>query len=381
MKNVMEGSHAIAETVRLCDPKVIAAYPITPQTHIVEKLSEIIADGRMDAEFLTMESEHSAMAACIGAQATGVRTFTATASAGLALMHEMLGVASGMRLPIVMVVANRALSSPLSIWNDWSDSMAEKDMSWIQLYSESNQEAVDNVIQAYKIAEKVKLPVMVCIDGFYLSHTYEPIDIPENVKDFIGDYKPDVFLDTDNPISMGEYARPDSYQEFKEQQYDAMEEAKTVIKNVNDSFNKKFGRSYGNGLIETYNMENAKHAIITMATISSNIKHMINNGEDIGLIRIRSYRPFPSEDLKNITENLESIGVIEKSVSYGVGGSLGNDVKSAINRPISNFIAGIGGRDVTIDNFKQIINIIKEKKQGLYWVASKIGDKNGINKK
>lgn len=377
MKAVLEGSYAIAEAVRLCKPKVIAAYPITPQTKIVEHLAKLVADGKLNAEFLNVESEHSAMAACIGAQATGVRTFTATASAGLALMHEMLGVASGMRLPIVMVVANRALSAPLNIWNDWSDSMAEKDMGWIQLYCESNQEAVDTVIQAYRIGESVNLPVMVCIDGFYLSHTYEPIEIPENVEGFIREYMPSVRLDPENPISMGEYARPDSYQEFKEQQFRAMEKAKEIIKTVNQVYGRMFGRVYGDGLIEVYN-EGAKHVIITMGSVSSNVKHIINEGEKIGLIRIRAYRPFPAEDLKKLIDGVERIGVVEKDVCFGLAGSLYTDVKSIVDIPVMDFIGGLGGRDIKIDELKKIVKTIKEKTQGIFWIGSKLGGKNVV---
>ena len=242
MKKVIEGSHAIAEAVRLCKPSVIAAYPITPQTHIVEKISELVANGLLDAEYIKVESEHSAMAACIGAQATGVRTYTATASQGLALMWELLYVASGMRLPIVMNVANRSLSAPLSIWNDWSDAFGARDSGWIQLYCETAQEALDTTIQAYKIAEKVLMPVMVCIDGFYLSHTYEPVDIPESLKGFLCDYKPSVTLDPKNPITQGAYATPDYYQEFKQQQEIAMQAAKKAITQTNNEFSKTFKR-------------------------------------------------------------------------------------------------------------------------------------------
>jgi pyruvate ferredoxin oxidoreductase alpha subunit len=255
MKKLIEGSHAIAEAVRLCAPKVIAAYPITPQTHIVEKISEMVANGELDAEYLKVESEHSAMAACIGAQATGVRTYTATAAQGLALMWELLYIASGMRLPIVMTIANRSLSAPLSIWNDWSDSLGCRDSGWIQLYCETAQEALDTTIQAYKIAENkdVLLPVMVCIDGYCLSHTYEPVDVPESVSKFLGDYKPHITLDTENPVTQGAYATPDYYQEFKQQQEIAMQAAKKVIKDINEEFASVFDRKYGNGLFELFN--------------------------------------------------------------------------------------------------------------------------------
>jgi len=276
MKKLIEGSHAIAEAVRLCDPKVIAAYPITPQTHIVEKLSEMVANGELDSEYIRVESEHSAMAACIGAQATGVRTYTASCSQGLALMWELLHIASGMRLPIVMNVVNRTLSAPLGIWNDWSDSIGCRDTGWIQLYCQNAQEALDTLIQAYKITEnkEVLLPAMVCIDGFYISHTYEPVDIPESVKNFLGNYKPESFLDTKKPMTLGAYATPDYFQEFKQQQQIAIENSKEMIKKTNKEFADKFQRSYGNGLIEMTNPE-ADYIIITMGSIAGTIKHII----------------------------------------------------------------------------------------------------------
>lgn len=374
VKKVIEGSHAVAEAVRLCEPDVIAAYPITPQTHIVERLSQMKADGDLDCEYLMVESEHSAMSACIGAQATGVRTYTATASAGLALMHEMLHVASGMRLPIVMSVANRSLSSPLSIWNDWSDSMAARDTGWIQLYVESSQEALDTVMQAYKIAEETLTPVMVCMDGFYLSHTYEPVDIPESAEGFIEKYKPYVTLDTQKPITQGMMAGPNSYQDFKQQQYEDLENSKDIIKNVNEQFKEKFNRSYGNGLIELYNMDKAKHAIVTMGSVSSTIKHVLdeNKIEDIGLIRIKSFRPFPYQDLQKIMEPLESIGVFEKDVSLGLGGALWSELNCFVKKPIADFIGGLGGRDITEKELKQMFELIRQKDTKIHWIGSNL---------
>jgi pyruvate ferredoxin oxidoreductase alpha subunit len=335
----------------------------------------MVANGELDAEFLKVESEHSAMAAVIGAQATGVRSYTATASAGLALMHEMLGVASGMRLPIVMNVANRALSSPLNIWNDWSDSMAEKDMGWLQFYCETAQEAFDTTVQAFRIAEHkdVLLPVMVCVDGFYLSHIYEPVDIPKSLDGFVGEYKPYFSLDTDKPITQGTYATPEHYQEFKEQQHIAMLKAKDVVRSVNKEFEKMFSRSYGDGLVETTNMENAKHAIITMGTLSGTIKHILEKDSvrDVGLVRLRSFRPFPDKELVKILEGVESVGVLEKDVSFGLGGEIYLEIKSFVNKPMAGFIGGLGGRDITVGQIKNIFKAIREKKEGVYWVGSK----------
>lgn len=374
VKKILEGSHAIAEAIRLCAPKVIAAYPITPQTHIVERIAEMVANGLIDAEYLNVESEHSAMAACIGAQATGVRTFTATCGQGLALMWELLYIASGMRLPIVMVVANRALSSPLNIWGDWSDAIGTRDSGWIQLYCKNAQEALDTTIQAYRIAEDVMLPVMVCIDGFYISHTLEPVDVPKSVKGFLDDYKPKLELNPEKPISQGEYATPEYYQEFKEIQNKAMEESKNTIKKINDEFAKIFGRKYGNGLIETYNMDKAKYAIITMGSVAGTIKHVLDNEKikDIGLVRIRSFRPFPIEDLKKVLNDIDSIGVLEKDISFGIGGTLFVETRSIIKKPISDFIAGLGGRDITIENIKTAFDFIRKKDEKIHWLGSKL---------
>ena len=374
MKKVIEGSHAVAEAVRLCAPKVIAAYPITPQTHIVERLSKMVADGELDSEFLCVESEHSAMSACIGAQATGVRTYTATASQGLILMHEMLHVASGMRLPIVINVANRSVSSPLSIWNDWLDAMAVRNSGWVQLFVESSQEALDTTIQAYKIAETIHLPVMVCIDGFYLSHTYEPVDIPDTVAGYLGDYKPKVVLDPKNPITQGMMAGPKAFQEFKEQQHRALLSAKDVIKNENSEFNKKFSRIYGDGLVETYNMESADYAIISMGSVCGTIKHILDEKKisDIGLIRIKTYRPFPNKEIIDLTKNLKALGVLEKDISFGIGGALWADVKTFVDKPVSNFIGGLGGRDIQIEDIVKIFGTIRKEEENIHWVGSQL---------
>ena len=370
-KKVIECSQAIAEAVRLCEPKVIAAYPITPQTHIVEALADLVADGRLDAEYLNVESEHSAMAACIGAQATGVRTFTATSSQGLAYMWELLYVAAGMRLPVVMAVATRALSAPLNIWGDWSDAIGARDSGWIQLYCETAQEAFDTIIQAYKIAEdsKVLLPVMVCVDGFTLSHVYEPVQIEESTKGFLGDYKPSVELNPKKPISQGEYAGPEYYQEFKEQQFNAINKSSEIIKKANDDFAKKFSRSYGNGLYEEYNTKGAKHLVITMGSLSGTIKHLLEKEKikDIGLLRIKTFRPFPKE-IEKIINNYNSITVIEKDISLGSAGALYTEVKAIAKKPVSNFIGGLGGRDININDIEKVFSSLRKKEEGVKWI-------------
>lgn len=372
-RKFMEGSFAIAEAVRLAKPKVIAAYPITPQTHIVERLAEMAEE--MGCEYLNVESEHSAMAACIGAQATGVRTFTATSSQGLALMWELLYVASGMRMPLVMAVANRALSAPLNIWNDWSDSLGARDSGWIQLYCETAQEAFDTMLQAYRIAEQTLVPVMVCIDGFYISHTFEPVEIEDDVSNFLTDYKIPVIdgmkihLDTKEPVSQGLYATPEYYQEFKKEQHEALIKSMQIIKNINKEFGEKFGRTYGNGLIETYNIEHAKHVIITMGSIVGTIKHVIDTEKikDIGIIKIKSFRPFPEEELK-IINKFESATVLEKDISIGSKGAVFAEVKAVAKIPISNFVGGLGGRDIQIKDIEMIFDSLRKKEEGFRWV-------------
>ncbi|MCD6557501.1 MAG: pyruvate ferredoxin oxidoreductase [Candidatus Aenigmarchaeota archaeon] len=376
VKKVVEASQAIAEALKLCKPAVIAAYPITPQTHIVEHLSQMVADGDLKSEYIRVESEHSAMSACFGAACAGVRTFTATASQGLELMHEILHIVSGSRLPIVMAVANRAVSGPINIWNDWSDAMAARDCGWIQLYCETAQEALDTVIQAYKISEnhEILLPTMVCIDGFYLSHTYEPVDVPDSLNGFLPDYDPVVSIDMKNPITQGSFGTPPHFQEFREQQYHAMNRAKRVIKQTNKEFAEKFGRSYGNGLIETYNIDKAKHIIISLGSICGTIKYLLekDNIKDVGLVRIKSFRPFPEEELREILNEYESVGVLEKAVTLGIGGPVWSELRGLTSKPIADFIGGLGGRDITLDNIREVFDKIRSSDTGVHWLGSKL---------
>lgn len=377
---VIEASMAVALAVKLCKPDVVAVYPITPQTHIPERIADFVYDGESSIKLIDVESEHSALSACIGAQAAGSRTFTATASQGLALMHEMLFIASGLRLPIVMAVANRALSAPLNIWNDHQDSISERDSGWIQIYVESAQEALDSVIMAYKIAENknVLMPAMVCLDGFTLSHVYEPVDIPEeaDVKRFLPDYKPLYMLDPAKPVTMGAIGLPNSFMQFKEQQQKAMIDALTVIKNTNDDFKKAFKRSYGNGLIELYKMDGAQHAVVGMGTICGTARHVVDElrkkGYKVGLIKVRAFRPFPEHDLIEAARSLKGIAVLDRDISLGQQGALYTDLKAALkgsNAVVNSFIVGLGGRDVTSCHIEEaLLRTIKSKEAIVEWL-------------
>lgn len=370
MKKVIECSMAIAEAVKLCKPLVIPMYPITPQTHIVERLADLISDGKLDAEMIHVESEHSAISAAIGSVASGVRTFTATASQGLALMHEVLFIASGMRLPIVMAVANRALSAPINIWNDHQDSISERDCGWIQLYVESSQEAVDTIIQAFKIAEdgKVLLPIMVCLDGFTLSHVFEQVDIPEQKKvdKFLPKYKPLFTLDPKKPVTMGPIGYPNVYMQFRKDLQDAIINSKSIIKKTNNDFRNIFGRSYGDGLIETYKITDAEYAIIGMGTLCGTTKVVVDElrskGEKVGLIKLKCFRPFPKDELVKVTNNLKRIAVLDRNISLGNDGALFTEVKAILsNKNIKGYIIGLGGKDITKDHIKEALKMGKKK--------------------
>lgn len=381
MKKVIGASRAVALAAKICKPKVVAAYPITPQTLIVENLAEMASNGEMQTELIEVESEHSAMSACIGAQATGVRTFTSTSSQGLALMHEMLFIASGLRLPIVMAVANRALSAPINIWNDMQDSISERDSGWIQFYVDSGQEALDTILMAYKIAENknILLPAMVCLDGFTLTHVFEPVDIPEQKEadTFLPEYKPLFKLDSKKPITMGAVAYPNSYMEIKHAQNEAMYAALEEIKKIHAEFSKKFKRAYGNGLIQMYKMEDAEYALIGMGTLCSTAREVIDalrkEGKKVGLIKIKTYRPFPAEDIIKYTDKLKAAAVIDRDISLGQEGALYTDVKAALqgktNLIVNSFIAGLGGRDIKIEHIRQAFDkTISSKKELKGWL-------------
>jgi len=352
------------------------------ETHIPERISDFVNDGEFDCEMIYLESEHSAISAALGASATGVRSYTATASQGLALMHEILHVVSGMRLPVVMNVTNRALSAPINIWNDHQDSMSARDTGWIQLYVESAQEALDTTIMAFMIAEdhKVMLPVMVCLDGFTLSHVYEPVDIPDqkSVDQFLPKFVPLFKLDTKRPITMGPIGYPDSFMDFKKQQQDAFAESLQIIKNVNSDFKSKFGRSYGDGLVEPYMLDDAKFVFVGLGTICGTARVVIDKmrkeGKKVGMMKLKSFRPFPEDALIAALKKADAVAVFDRAVSFGQKGPVFSEIESAFcdqaRKPvIHSFIAGLGGRDVTLDHIEDAFNkIIKEKQASVEWL-------------
>jgi pyruvate ferredoxin oxidoreductase alpha subunit len=363
----IEVSIAVADAVQLCNADVVAAYPITPQTHIVEHLAELVANGELDAEYIPVESEHSAMSACLGSSAMGARTFTATSSQGLALMNEVLFIASGMRLPVVMAVANRALSSPLNIWGDHSDVMSVRDTGWIQIFVENGQQAVDNIICAFRIAEdqRVLLPTMVHLDGFNLTHVIEPIIMPEEgeVAKFLPPNKFPLPLNPDKPVAMGDFGPPAIFTEAKYAQEQNIKASEKVIKEVWNEFNKAFGRQYN--AVEKYQTDGAKTLILTMGSFSETasvaIDELRSEGNAVGQVRLRLWRPFPFEDLRQAVKDADTLIVLDRAVSVGgPAGPVVSEVKSALynssKKPkIVSFIGGLGGRDITVNSFKDII--------------------------
>ncbi|MDR2967947.1 MAG: pyruvate ferredoxin oxidoreductase [Methanobacteriaceae archaeon] len=377
-KKVMTANSAVAEAVKLAKPQVIPVYPITPQTSISEKLAQFVADGEIEGEYIRVESEHSALSAALGASGTGVRVFTATSSQGLMLMHEIVFASAGMRAPIVMANANRSVSAPLSIWNDQQDSIAQRDSGWIQIYVEDGQEALDSILTAYKISEnpKVLLPSMVCLDGFILTHTVEPVDIPssEEVDKFLGKYVPKyAFLDPKNPMSIGTFTDPNYYMEARYQIEEAMKNSMDVIEEVNKEFEEIFGRKYG--FIEEYKCEDAEIIIVAMGSVCSTLRVCIDDlrkkGEKIGLLKLRVYRPFPVEHIKKAIANAEKIAVLDKNISFGVGGALYNDMKAKTDGEMYNFIIGLGGRDITPNHIDEIVEKTKNPVKDINWIGLK----------
>ncbi|MFC1979763.1 transketolase C-terminal domain-containing protein [Chloroflexota bacterium] len=364
----IEVSVAIADAAKLADVDVVAAYPITPQTHIVEHLAELVANGELDAEYIPVESEHSVMSACLGASASGARTFTATAGQGLELMHEVLYVASSMRLPVVMAVANRALSAPLSVWGDHSDVMAVRDTGWIQIFVENGQEAIDNVLCAFRIGEdrRVLLPVMVHLDGFHLSHVIEPIVFPEQseVDGFLPTNQYPLPLDPSIPVAMGDFAPPMIYSEAKWAQEMNLRAAKEIVLQVWKEFGGTFGRYYSP--VESYCSDDADVLLLTMGSFSETaamaVDKMRAEGKNIGQVRLRLWRPFPFEELRQAVEKARVLIVLDRALSFGgPGGPVCSEVKSALynqeKRPkIVSFVGGLGGRDITMAGFEEIIN-------------------------
>jgi pyruvate ferredoxin oxidoreductase alpha subunit len=351
-----EGSAAVAETVALCRPEVICAYPISPQTHIVEGLSDLVRAGRLDpCEYMMVESEFAALSVCIGASAAGARTYTATASQGLLYMAEALYNASGLGLPIVMTVANRAIGSPINIWNDHSDSMSQRDCGWIQLYAETNQEAADLHLQAFRIAERLSLPVMVCMDGFILTHAYERIDVPtqEQADAFLPSFEPRQVLDPADPVTIGAMVGPEAFTEVKYLAHAKQLLALDLIPKVADEFAAAFGRSSG-GLVRGYRAEDAETIVVALGsvlgTIEDTIDELREEGMSIGALAIKSFRPFPLEEVRAALASATRVVVLEKALAVGIGGIVSANVRMALSGiQLHGYtaIAGLGGRPIT----------------------------------
>ncbi len=365
MKKVLMGDHAVSAGAMLSRVEVIAAYPITPQTYVVEDLSEMCQDGRLKAKFVMVESEHSAMACIIGASSAGSRAFTATSSQGLALMHEVLHWAAGARLPVVMANVNRALGPPWNILCDHGDSMAQRDTGWLQFYVESNQETLDTIIQAFRLAEQVLLPVMVNLDGFFLSHTAEVVDVPDQavVDAFLPPYKPRFKLDVDDPRSFGAFCLDQNFMTMRHDMQRAMDDARRVARKVDDAYRDATGRGYG--IVESYRLEDARTVLVTSGTIASTsrvaVDELRDRGEAVGLLRIRLLRPFPFEEVRELLSNRKRIAVIDRSISYGLCGGLASEVRAALygasgpHPPVFGFIAGLGGKDVVPGDIEEIV--------------------------
>ena len=364
MKKIMVGNHAVSWGVMLARAEVISAYPITPQTTIVEELSVLCADGRLKAKFIPVESEHSAMACCVGAAAAGVRTFTATSGQGLALMHEMLHWASGARLPIVMATVNRALGSPWNIWGEQTDALAQRDTGWLQFYCENNQEVLDTTIQAFKIAEEILLPVMLNLDAFFLSHTAEPVEIPEQrlVDNFLPRFEAPYRLDPQDPHSFGCLTTPDYFMEFRYKIQQAMLKGKEVSRRVDEDFGRAFGRKYG--LIDAYRCEGADLILVASGTIASTARVVVDalreKGRKVGVVKVRLFRPFPKEELLEVVKDAEKVAVVDRNVSFGVGGIFAHELRAAFcndkaRPPVFSYIAGLGGRDVTTQVLNDVV--------------------------
>lgn len=365
----LSGNEAVATAMKQINPDVVAAFPITPSTEIPQYFSTFVSNGSVDTNFVAVESEHSAMSACIGSEAAGARTMTATSANGLSLMWEMIYIASSLRLPIVMSLVNRAVSGPLNIHNDHSDAMGARDSGWIQLFSENNQEAYDNTIMANRIAEHkdVLLPLMVCQDGFITSHSIENIELieDEKVKEFVGQYKPEHYLlDNKNPIAIGPLDLQAYLFEHKTQQAHAMKNAKKVILEVAEEFEKMTGRKYG--LFEEYKLEDADYAIVCMNSTAGTVKAAIDElreqGIKAGLLKVRVFRPFPGEEIAKSLSKVKSIAILDKADSLnGQGGALYEDVVSGLYNeklsiPTINYIYGIGGRDTTVKEIKSVFS-------------------------
>jgi pyruvate ferredoxin oxidoreductase alpha subunit len=359
----MEGSEAVAKAVALCRPEVVCAYPITPQTHIVEGVGALVKDGSLtDCEFINVESEFAALSVAIGASAAGARSYTATASQGLLFMAEAVYNAAGLGLPIVMTIGNRAIGAPINIWNDHSDSMSMRDAGWIQLYAETNQEALDLHIQAFRLAEELSCPVMVCMDGFILTHAYERLNIPDQaeVDAFLPPFEPVQVLDPEDPYSIGAMVGPDAFTEVRYLANDKQLQALKLIPEIGDVFKDVFERESG-GLIHEYRTGDAETVVIALGSVIGTIKEVIDGMRDagaaIGAVSICSFRPFPLDELREALAGASRVVVIEKSLAPGLGGVVASNVRMALrgdSLPVYTVIAGLGGRPITMGSLREV---------------------------
>jgi len=365
MQKILTGNQSSAWGAMCARAQVVSAYPITPQTTIIEELADLVDKKMLEAEFIKVESEHSAMAGCIAAQAAGARTFTATSAQGLALMHELLHWAALGRLPIVMADVNRAMAPGWSIWTDQNDSLSQRDTGWLQYYCESGQEVLDTVIQAYKVAEAVDLPVMLILDAFFLSHTYEAIDIPgqEATDPYLPPYKPTIYLDVKEPHAFGGIVPQDIYMEFRYKMQLAMDEALIVAEQADIEYKERFGRGYG--LIEPYYTDDAEIILVTSSTVASTTRLVIDElraeGRSVGMLKIRLFRPFPFEMVRKALANCKRVAVLDRNICVGMGGIFAQEIRNALyqqeldRRPhILGYIVGLGGRDVTPEVVRSI---------------------------
>jgi 2-oxoisovalerate ferredoxin oxidoreductase alpha subunit len=381
MKKVLTGNFAAAYGAMAARVNVISAYPITPQTTIVEILSELVARGELDADFIKVESEHSALAACIGAQAAGARTFTATSSQGLALMHELIHWATRARLPIVLANVNRAMAPGWSIWADTTDSISERDTGWMQVYCENNQEVFDSILMSYKISENedILLPTLVNLDAFFLSHTSQVVDLydTEAIDAFLPSYDPKLKLDVDEPRSFGALTSPEYYYEFSRKIQLAHDRAKDVIALTCAEFSRAFGRSYG--LTEAYRCDDAETVLITYGTIAGTAKvaadRLREKGIRAGILKIRYFRPFPSEEIRKVCAGIKALGVVDRSVSFGHEGPFFSETKAALygtSLPVTGFIAGLGGRDVSVKDIEDMVQYLRTNRPSdKVWIGMK----------
>lgn len=375
MKKILEGSRAIAETIKNIGVDVVSCYPITPQTHIVEDLAKFKADGEADYEYIRAESEFAALSILIGASAAGARTYTATSSQGLLLMTEVIYNVAGMRLPIVMTDANRAISAPINIWNDQQDAVTMRDAGWIMLYGEDNQEVCDLHVLAYKIAEACQIPVMVNLDGFVLTHTLEPVEIiePKSIKKYLPAFKPSEKLDPKNPLTFGAFATPAHYMEIRQELHDDIAASKKLIAKEMTSFKKYFGRKLS--LVDYYGDKSADTVIVAMGSVLGTIKEAIDelkkSGKKVGVLKVSSLRPFPAEEIIKKIGNKKNIIVIDKSLSLGEEGILTGELKRSFygksKATITSVIMGLGGRDITKEMIKKVVSqAVKSKDQAVF---------------